>query len=213
MKECPSEDRIDRYLMGRLSESEAVELEEHYFNCPVCFQKISERNELVEVIRERGAVIFEDTAGRPPASKVSVGGKIAAFLAPRRLAVAAAAVVLVAIALIVIPMFKGRGPELVSAGDESVRGASLTAIAPQGEMKAPPLSLEWMPVGSAAEYRLALSGPQTSWTAVTAATNVDLPESVKKAMKSGLYQWQVKAYSAQGTMLAASPRIEFRIAD
>lgn len=214
MKECPNEERIDRYLTDRLTESESAELEEHYFNCSACFQKVSARNELVEVIRDRGAEIFERNAFGRPEGQVSLGEKIAAVLLPRRwLTAAVAAVVLFVALFVLIPRFKGRGPEFVATGDETVRGESLILVSPLGEVKAGPSALEWKPISAAVEYRVDLSGPETLWTAVTPATKADLPENMKGRMKPGLYQWQVKAYSAQGLLLAVSPKVEFKIPD
>ena len=231
MNECPNEDRIDRYLMGRLAESETAELEEHYFNCSACFQKLSERNELVEVVRNRGAQIFEGPDAGPilswkkaPWKKGRDGGIFppdrwkeippAGFFPKVSWPVTAAAVaVLLAVVLVLIPTFKGRDLEIVSTGDEAVRGESLILLSPRGEVKAAPAAFEWKAVGAAAEYRLALSGPGTLWTTVTKATKADLTDNVKRAMRPGLYRWQVKAYSAQGTLLAASLKAEFRIAD
>jgi len=229
MNECPNEDRIDRYLTGRLTESETAELEEHYFNCSACFQKISERNELVEVIRDRGAEIFEGADASPihsskkaPWKDVRDGGifppdrwkKTPSMGSLPRVSwrvTAAAAAVLLAALLVLIPRFKGRDLEIVFTGDEAVRGESLILLSPRGEVKAAPAAFEWKAVGAAAEYRLALSGPNTLWTTVTPATKADLADNMKRAMKPGLYQWQVKAYSAQGTLLAASPKVEFKI--
>ncbi|MDP2914232.1 MAG: zf-HC2 domain-containing protein [Candidatus Aminicenantes bacterium] len=232
MKECPNEERIDRYLTGRLTESESAELEEHYFNCSTCFQKISERNELVEVIRDRGAEIFEGAAGSPVHSWKKApwkDGRDGGIFPPDRwketlskgflprvsrwvTAAAAAALLLVAV-LVLIPKFKITGPEFASTGDETVRGESLILVSPLGEVKAGPSALEWKPISAAVEYRVDLSGPETLWTSVTPATKADLPENMKGRMKPGLYQWQVKAYSAQGILLAVSPKVEFKIPD
>jgi len=227
MNECPNEDRIDGYLTGRLTESETAELEEHYFNCSACFQKLSERNKLVEVIRDRGAEIFEGADAGPIHSWKKTPWKdgrersdrwkeIPSTGFPPKVSwpvTAAAAAVLLAAVLVLIPTFKGRDLEIVSTGSEAVRGESLILLSPRGEVKAAPAAFEWKAVGAAAEYRLALSGPETLWTTVTKATKADLTDNVKRAMKPGLYQWQVKAYSAQGTLLAASLKAEFRIAD
>ncbi|MCX6562320.1 MAG: zf-HC2 domain-containing protein [Candidatus Aminicenantes bacterium] len=231
MNECPNEDRIDGYLTGRLTESETAELEEHYFNCSACFQKLSERNKLVEVIRDRGAEIFEGADAGPIHSWKKApwkDGRSGGIFPPDRWketpstgilpkvswpVTAAAAAVLLAAVLVLIPTFKGRDLEIVSTGDEAVRGESLILLSPRGEVKAAPAAFEWKAVGAAAEYRLALSGPETLWTTVTKATKADLTDNVKRAMKPGLYQWQVKAYSAQGTLLTASPKVEFKISN
>ena len=184
MKECPSEEKIDRYLMGRLTENEGAELEEHYFNCSACFQKISARNELVELIRDRGAEIFERAADGPALARGDAARKeesarsggwketrLKGFFprVPRWATAAAAAVLLCAAALVLIPKFKSAGPALVSTGDETVRGETLRLLSPLGEMKTAPSALEWRPVNAAAEYRVDLSGPEPLWTSVTPA--------------------------------------------
>lgn len=212
MNACLDEDRIDRYLKGRLSESEAKEIEEHYFDCPLCFRKISERNELVEVIRARGDEIFERPVSRPR-ERISPGGKLAAFLVPKRWIPVAAAAALVIGALILLPKLGGKGPAFVSSGDETVRGEALPLLSPLGEVRMAPALFEWKEVRGAAEYRLSVSGPGTLWSTATAATKAELPEQIRARMKPGSHQWQVKAYSAQGTLLAASGKAEFRIAD
>ena len=212
MNTCPDEDRIGRYLTGRLSEREAEEIEEHYFNCPLCFRKISERSELVDVIRKRGAEIFEGTVIRPQ-GRASLGKKIAAVLVWKHGIAAAAAAVLLIVALALIPEFTGRGPALVSTGDETVRSETLALLSPLGEAKAAPASFEWKALRAAAEYHLSVSGPETLWSTITAATKAELPENIRGGMKPGSYRWQVKAYSAQGALLSASGEAEFRIVD
>lgn len=213
MRTCPSEDSLDRYVMNTLTEEQAAEIEEHYFNCPVCFQKISERNELVEVIRARGAEIFKGTEAERIEAKTSIGESVSAFLAPRRwlAAAASAAVLLLAAALLFIPKSGGRVPEFTSTGDAAVRGESLTPLSPVGAMRAAPAAFEWEAVRGAASYRISLSGPGTEWSAETKEAKAVLPDAVRSAMPPGSYQWLVKAYSAQGALLAASGKAEFTI--
>lgn len=213
MRTCPSEDSLDRYVMNTLTEEQAAEIEEHYFNCPVCFRKISERNELVEVVRARGAEIFEGTGPDRIDARTSIGEKVSAFLAPRRrLAVAASAAVLVlAAALLFLPKSGGRAPEFTSTGDAAVRGESLTPLSPLGTMRAAPSAFEWEAVRGAASYRISLSGPGTEWSAETKEAEAVLPDAVRRTMPPGSYQWRVKAYTAQGALLAASGKAEFTI--
>lgn len=212
MKKCPYEEKIDLYLRGKLSETESAQFEEHYFSCPPCFQKTSERNELIEVIQRRGAFIFDPAASRRPEPRISLGEKVAAFLTPRRWVTAAVtAALLLVVALAVAPRFKSHGPDFVFTGDETVRGESLAVLSPRGDVKAVPDSFEWKALNAAAEYQVTLSGLETLWTTTTQETKIALPEDLKNKLKAGSYTWQVKAYSAQGTLLAASPKVLFKI--
>jgi len=214
VRKCPDDEKIDSYLRRKLSEADAAQFEEHYFNCPSCFQKTSERNKLMDVIKHQGAYIFAPTAARKPEPKISFGEKIAAFLTPRQwVAAAVTAALLLVVVLGVVPRFKSQGPNFVFTGDETVRGESLAVLSPVGEVQAVPASLAWTALNSAAEYQVSLSGPETLWTKTTTETTIALPEEVKNKMKAGSYVWQVKAYSAQGALLAASPKIEFKISN
>ncbi len=51
MKNCEFEDFIDDYLLSRLVEDTEKNFEEHYFNCPCCFGKMVERQELISIVR------------------------------------------------------------------------------------------------------------------------------------------------------------------
>ncbi|KKM85797.1 hypothetical protein LCGC14_1285460 [marine sediment metagenome] len=51
MKNCEFEDFIDDYLLSRLGEGKEKGFEEHYFNCPCCFVKMVERQELISIVR------------------------------------------------------------------------------------------------------------------------------------------------------------------
>ena len=51
MKKCKYEDFIDDYLLNRLVEDRDNIFEEHYFNCPYCFEKINERQEFISIAK------------------------------------------------------------------------------------------------------------------------------------------------------------------
>jgi len=51
MKKCKFEDFIDDYLLNRLFDDKEKKLEQHYFNCPCCFGKMVERQELISVVK------------------------------------------------------------------------------------------------------------------------------------------------------------------
>jgi hypothetical protein len=219
MTPCRQEEKIDAYLMGKLSKMESEAFEDHYFNCPACFQKTYARNELVDVIKYKGASIFapEEEARRPVVEtpKVSVWDRIAAFLAPRPwVPVAAAAAVLLVVIFGVVPRSNPSSPVFTAVEDMTVRGTSIETIAPAGAQTQAPAFLSWKGIAGAAEYGVSLlKGSELVWTATSAEARIVLPESVAKELSAGeAYAWQVKAYSAQGTMLSASARTEFTIA-
>ena len=219
MTPCRQEEKIDAYLMGRLGKSESDAFEDHYFNCPSCFQKTFARNELVDVIKYKGAQIFapEEEARRPVAEtpRVPVWDRITAFLAPRPwVPVAAAAAVLLIVVVGIIPRSNPSAPVFTAVEDMTVRGAAIEAVAPAGAQTQAPAFLAWKGVDRAAEYGVSLfKGSELLWAATTAESRIVLPESVAKSLSAGeSYGWQVKAYSAQGAMLSSSARTEFTIA-
>jgi len=220
MTSCLQEGKIDAYLMGKLSQAESDAFEDHYFNCPSCFQKTYARNELVDVIKYRGASIFAPEEERAPAvetAKVPIWKKITAFLSPRPwVAVAAAAAVLLVVIVGVVPRSNPSAPVFSAIEDATVRGASIETIAPAGAQAKAPAGFSWKAVAGAAEYGVSLfKGSELIWSATTAGADVRiaLPDGLAKGFETGaVYAWQVKAYSAQGTMLSASARTEFTIA-
>ena len=216
MRDCEDEEKIDLYLKGKLSDAGSAEFEEHFFNCPECFRKMEERAEILDVIRRRGASIFVPAADDRREPRVSLWGRAAAALTTRRwVAAAVGAAVLLVVVLGVVPRFKSHAPEFALSGDETVRGESLVLVAPVGRAPAAPAAFEWKAVPSAAEYHLTLSsGSTVIWTTTVPEARVALPPDIKSGLRAGgHYSWQVKAYSAQGTLLAASPKEAFEFSD
>jgi hypothetical protein len=217
MKPCEHEAKIDPYLLGRLGESETAAFEEHYFNCPSCFQKTFARNELVDVLRYKGASIFAPEEGERPdeVERIPLRNRIAAILAPRPwMAVAAAAALLLVVIVGVVPRSKPGGPAFTGVEDMTVRGAAISSMTPAGGLSRAPAVLAWRGVAGAAEYAVSLfKGADLAWSATTAAERIELPAGIRDGLAAGTaYAWQVKAYSVQGTMLGASARTEFTIA-
>ncbi len=60
MRKCKFEDLIDNYLLNRLDGDKKKNFEEHYFNCPCCFETMVERDELISIIKLKGDMIFQD---------------------------------------------------------------------------------------------------------------------------------------------------------
>jgi anti-sigma factor RsiW len=207
MTKCWEERRMDRYILGRLSEAEIREFEEHYFNCPACFAQLQAREAIVgEVIRKKDDLLS------PDAATPSLGGRIRAAFAFRPWAAAAAAaglLLVIAGGLLVLGRRPQAGPATV---DESVRGATIVALEPAGSLKAAPAALAWKPAAPGREYQAGILGPDLSWTSPATETGVVLPEDVRARLRPGVpYVWQVKAYAPDGTLMERSPKTAFTI--
>ena len=72
MSECNFKSLIDEYLLNKLSEEDKAQFEEHYFNCPSCFQAVTERNDMINSIKWKGDEIFADLIAEEQTRKVSV---------------------------------------------------------------------------------------------------------------------------------------------
>jgi hypothetical protein len=217
MRKCPHEDKIDSYLARKLSEVESAQFEDHYFNCPPCFQKTYERNELMTFIRREGDSVFAAVpAPKPAPAKVSLWDKVGALLTPKQWVTAAVtAALLLVVVLGVAPRLHRTVPVFTFGGDETVRGETLALLSPSGAVTTAPATFSWKAVRGAVEYTLTLaSGSETLWTATTPDATIALTEGVKANLAAGTaYSWQVKAYAAQGTLLATSVKTTFKIAN
>jgi len=215
MKKCSHEDQIDLYLLNKLSENQKVKFEEHYFNCPACFQKTEQRSILIETVKMKGADIFAAEASPRAEVRVPWTEKVLSYLTPRQWAAAAvSAALILVVVLAVVPKFKQAPPEFVFTGDETVRGAAMTVVAPTGDLTAVPDRFEWKALGENVEYRVTLSNHKVIWTGTTTETKIAVPEDIRTKLKTGeRYTWQVKAYSQKGTLLAISRASQFIIAE
>ena len=212
MKNCESDDRIDAYLLGRMSEEERTAFEEHYFNCSSCFTAVSERQVLISVIRSRGGEIFpeSESAALP---EVSRAGKFSRAITPHRWAYAAIAVALVLLVIGLIPRRGPAPPHFVLDGEEVLRGESLTLVSPSNDILGAPQAFEWKPLPDAAEYKVSLYDEALIWSITTKDSRSPLPEEIKAKLVPGRrYSWQVKAFSPQGQLLALSAKYYFQVA-
>jgi hypothetical protein len=200
MRNCPDERKIDRYLLGRMSEDETREFEIHYFSCPSCFERMRDREAVVESVARKRADLLS-----PPAERPAFGFR------PRLWATAAAAaafLLVIAAALVLRPWERG----VPAPGEGVVRGAALAAVAPAGDLPAAPEMLAWNPGPPDLEYRVELDGPGLSWSAPAPGPSIVLPPDVRaKLARGAVYTWQVKGYAAEGTLLARSPKTTFRV--
>jgi hypothetical protein len=213
MKKCRFEGQIDHYLLNKLEGNEKDIFEEHYFNCSSCFQKLEERNELLSTIKTRGAWIFKAEPAPERKSYVPTFEKIYSFFTPRQWATAAISAALLLVAVFgILPQFRQSTPQFYLSDTEVVRGSSLSLISPVIDVRGVPSFFEWRQLGQAVEYKIYVYNEKLLWTASTRETKIDVPEDIKQLMVAGhKYAWQVRAFSAKGTLIAVSSRVQFQI--
>lgn len=212
MSGCPAEDRFDDYLFDRMEEKEKEAFEAHYFDCPACFDRLKERDEIRHVIRS-GAAFPPGT--EPVFEKEEKAGFVRrplSLFVRRPWVWAGAAAMMLAGVLILMP--RGRGPvsEFVLVDGETLRGAAMSLVSPLGDVPAAPAAFEWRAVRGEVEYQVSLSGAEPLWKETTRDTRLVLPDDIKSRLSAGVaYTWQVKAFSREGTLVAASAKAAFTI--
>jgi hypothetical protein len=217
MKKCNFDNQIDDYLLNKLEGKEKENFEEHYFNCERCFEKMVARDELIAAIKNQGHMIFADEERQEEKREVFSFGKILSFLTPKQWAYAAVSVALVLLVLLnVVPLLKKttQSPFFLAIDEEDrVRGESLRLITPVIDINAVPSQFMWAPLGDNVDYKISIYfNHHPFWTATTKENTISLPDDVKNRMQaSRKYSWQVKAFSPQGTLLAVSPKVQFKI--
>ncbi len=214
MRKCRYEDLIDSYLLDKMAAEEQTDFEEHYFICRSCFEKMSERDEIIQILKKEGVFGAEEEAEGRGVPRKAGGRKRSSFLTPPRLAVVAVSAAAVLFALwFLLPRRAALSPEFLLSGDETVRGASVTPVTPQGGMVEAPAFIEWKSAGPGMQYRLSLSSGNTVlWDATTTETRAALPENVRAGLRAGrTYAWQVRAFKPDGTLAAMSARVKFKV--
>ncbi|MCX6566885.1 MAG: zf-HC2 domain-containing protein [Candidatus Aminicenantes bacterium] len=199
------EAQIDSYLLGRLNAEETERFEKHYFDCPDCFRLTAERAALLDAVKAAGPA--------PAAAAVKASDRTGFRRFPLGWVSAGVAVALLAAAVFLIVPRPPRPPDFPDSGNRTVRGESMVLIAPVGVLGRSPKEFVWRPVGGAAEYAIILAGIEPAWTAETRKTSIKIPAEIAGRIAPGkTYAWKVKAYAAEGTLLAASSETLFSIA-
>jgi hypothetical protein len=213
MKKCRYADLIDSYLLDKMRPEEQTDFEEHYFICRSCFSKMSERDEIIQVLKREGVFDTQKEYRFEQAKGDSWLDRAADFLTPRRwvlIGVSAAAVILAV--WLLIPRAETISSPFVLTGDQTVRGAAVTALSPVADVADIPAVLEWKGVGDDIEYKVSLSGKSSLLSATTKETRFVLPDDVRAKIKPGeTYRWEVQAFKADGTLIAVSGRVKFRV--
>ncbi len=212
MNKCSYEGWIDEYLLNRLDDGRRKEFEEHYFNCPACFDMLVERDEIIGALKGAPSAFASEARRAAPNRKTTGPGRVFAWLSPRQWALAGTAALLLAVVLAVIPRFRGPAPQFVMTGEETVRGGSLALIFPVADLGAAPAEFRWKSLGENVEYLVSIYEEGLIWKASSKEPRIVLPEDVRARMTAGrAFSWQVKAFSAEGTLIAVSGRARFAI--
>lgn len=213
MRNCKFEEIIDKYLLNQLSDDQKNTFEEHYFNCPSCFEKMVERDELIAAIKYKGQEIFKDEYVAESAKGETWWEKATSFLTPKQWATVAISAALVAVIVFgVLPMLKTTSTQFYIY-DDAVRGSKITLISPVWESETVPSKFEWKKMGEDVEYRIYIyDNGNVVWNEATKDNSITLPENIKNSLISGkIYSWQVKAFSAKGTLVSLSSKVQFKI--
>lgn len=213
MKMCKCEHLIDDYLFDRLDDEKKNKFEEHYFNCPYCFEKMVERDELISLIKQKGDGIFQDEYVVEEGKGETWVEKIVSFFTPKQWAlIPVYAALLLIVVFIFIPYFKP-APLQFFISEEKVRGESITLISPVIDIKIVPTKFEWKDLSENVEYKIYIyDDGKKLWAATTKDNFIVLPEKVRKRMTLGeKYSWEVKAFSPEGTLVAISSKVHFKI--
>lgn len=213
MRNCKFEEMINEYLLNRLTEDEKSTFEEHYFNCPSCFEKMVERDELVAAIKYKGQEIFKDEYVAEAAKGETWWEKVTSFLTPRQWTTVAVSAALIAVIVFgVLPMLKPTSPQFY-INDDAVRGSKITLISPVWESETVPSKFEWKKMGEDIDYKIYIyDNGNVVWEDTTKNSFITLPEEIKKTFASGeKYSWQVKAFSPEGSLISVSSMVQFKI--
>ncbi len=207
MNECKWESMIDDYLLNRLNNKNNEKFEKHYFNCSTCFERLTERDELISVIKQKGDVIFRDIAIKKTSKNISLATRIRSFLTPQQWAVTAVSAALILIIVLgIIPNFKTKSSPFY-LDENATRGKSITLIS-----DAIPSEFRWESVGEASEYRITIYNHEVLWDTTTRNNFISLPKEIKDKMTPHVkYFWQVKAFSSEGTLIAESSKVQLPV--
>lgn len=215
MKNCKHEELIDEYLLNRLAENQKVRFEEHYFNCPFCFEKMTERDELLGVIKKKGHAIFKEEFLTEEIRGASWVERILSFLTPKQWAFAAVSTALILVVIFgLIPYFRVTHPTFQIVSEETRSGKSIELLSPMLDINVVPTEFKWAKSDKELEYKFSIyKNGYVLWTTKTKENFVVLPEGIRNLiMPQVRYSWEVKGFIPEGAIVAFSSRVYFRVA-
>ncbi|MBP6059225.1 MAG: zf-HC2 domain-containing protein [Candidatus Saccharicenans sp.] len=213
MRKCKFEDMIDGYLLNKLSERDKELFEEHYFNCPACFEELQARSLIINTIKNHPEVLASEEVRAKVPLAARLKRELAAVFNVRQLATAGIiSLIFLAVIIAVVPKRQALLPGFTLTDTETVRGSSITLISPVIDMNQVPSFFEWKKLGENVEYQISIFNHELLWKTTTKENRVVLPDEVKAKMVPGeRYSWQVKAFGPDGSLIAVSSRVQFLV--
>lgn len=227
---CPPPEAFLEAEAEGLSPDAQRALDEHAARCPAC---AAERDlaRLFDSAPERAGVRPADLSfvvsrlEETSPARSAAATNVVPFRAPRReetprsrsvLRVAAAAVLVIGGALgyraFQPPEPAPPLPEAPEVGGP-VRGGTVEALSPVGEVAEIPMELRWVVIQGAATYRVRITAVDGSilWEDTAPAPPAPVPAEVAGRLhRAVLYTWTVEALDPSGARLAASEPVRFR---
>lgn len=195
-------------------------MEDHAATCPACRAEI---RLALELLADRPGTAREEAAVERIVARLTGDDDVvpASPPAPVRPPAAqlwrwaAAAVVVLAVG-VAAQWLHTRAPELPAPRPESaLRGAYLEALAPVGDLTAPPAEFRFeASAGAAGGYRISLqrAGGQEVWyQAVDGSPAAVSPRLAARLEPAVVFHWWVEALDGEGDRTAVSERVSFRI--
>jgi hypothetical protein len=189
---CLTPEELEAFYAGRAPAPRAEEIRRHLASCAACLEAARELCVLLGTQAPREAGPWRAASGL------------------RRAALPLAAAVVLGVSAGVFWRLDGTGRRAAltrGGGGEP----ALEAIAPQGELKQRPRSLEWRPAAPGDEYEVEIRDVRliVVWTrSGLRESRVSIPESLPLAAGRD-YAWRVIAHRPDGNRLA-SPFVPFR---
>jgi len=204
---------IDGYLLNKLSERDKELFEEHYFNCPACFEELQARSLIINTIKNHPEVLASEEVRAKVPLAARLKRELAAVFNVRQLATAGIiSLIFLAVIIAVVPKRQALLPGFTLTDTETVRGSSITLISPVIDMNQVPSFFEWKKLGENVEYQISIFNHELLWKTTTKENRVVLPDEVKAKMVPGeRYSWQVKAFGPDGSLIAVSSRVQFLV--
>lgn len=209
MIKCNFEEFFDDYLLNRLPEKEKDMFEEHYHNCPYCFENVVERDEIISIIKSKGESIFKDMYISEEAKRETWFEKISSFLTPKQWVTVVASTLIIISVFVILPMLTPKF-SIVMDSDKRSGEIKVEPLFPD-DSETVPSKIKWTRINREdIQYKVSLydNGNQF-WSATTENSFIILPEDVRQRMAMGeRYLCVVEVFSP---VLIASGKVQFNI--